>query len=188
MPDTPRRTTPQRQAQSSTHDAPHPLPANTPDASYLTTDQFFSNLHHDFAAARRHIALAFFTVSLRPNKQHNHAARLFELLAVRAASRVRVTLLIPPFRHVQSNRRAVADLADTLIQIRTPPDDTPLHAKLAIIDSRVLYISSHNLARRSFSRNIEAAARITNPADIARAHTDYMRWWHMSRPVNHEVR
>lgn len=183
----------QRETEGHLHDdeTTRPRPTGRPQkdapgrcttAHYLQTDGFFYALRDDINLARTRIWLAYFTVSIRPNRDTNPAARLLRLIADRAAAGVDVRLLIPPFRHVKSNRRTLADLQHTKILVHTTKDSRPLHLKFALIDSTALYISTHNLSRKSFDCNLEAAARLTSSHDITAAHNDYQRWWHSSRP------
>lgn len=152
-------------------------------AAYLSTDSFYYRLRAAIENAQEDIDLAYYVVSNRPDRPTNPAAVLFHRLADAAASRVTVRLIIPAFNHVKSNKRTASEIARRGIIIRTMPNHKPLHLKFALIDNSRLFVGSHNLCRKSFERNVEAAAEIWDPASLIDAARDFREWWAASRAV-----
>lgn len=52
-----------------------------------------------------------------------------------------------------------------------------LHSKLCIIDSRCVYVGSHNMTKRSLNSNWEATARLDDYESVAQAKTYYNMIW-----------
>ena len=151
--------------------------------TYLTTDAFYYRIRAAIENAESDIDLAYFVINNRPDRTTNPASVIFHRLADAAARRVDVKLLIPAFNHVRTNRGPAIELARRGLTVRTMPHHIPLHLKFAMVDRAVLFVGSQNLCRKSFQRNLEAAAEIRDPASLIDGHQDFMGWWASGRVV-----
>lgn len=101
-------------------------------------------------------------------------------LAIQAAGRrgvkVRVLLNIESMGHAitKINTRTEQFLRLAGVDVKFGQIGTTTHAKMLIIDDRILILGSHNVSKGSFSKNQEASIVVEGPEAI-RPYIDYFR-------------
>jgi phosphatidylserine/phosphatidylglycerophosphate/cardiolipin synthase-like enzyme len=106
-------------------------------------------------------------------------------LAIQAAARrgvkVRVLLNIESMGHAitKINSRTATYLQMAGCEVKFGQIGVATHAKMFIIDDRILVLGSHNISKGSFSRNQEASI-VVEGGEAIRAYIDYFRilWDH----------
>jgi phosphatidylserine/phosphatidylglycerophosphate/cardiolipin synthase-like enzyme len=73
-------------------------------------------------------------------------------------------------RAVMNNTHMVPMLQKLGIDARGLKDKRTLHAKMVLIDGRLLVLGSHNLTRNAFAHNIEASLAVELPESERRFH------------------
>lgn len=89
--------------------------------------------------------------------QPAHKVQRLNIALVNAAKRGVVV------RAVLNKKDLLPILKGAGIQARTMRDKRTLHAKMILVDGRVLVIGSHNLTRNAFSHNVEASLAVELP-------------------------
>lgn len=147
--------------------APGPVEVAGGEALLLADGDYFEALIAGIDEARREILLSAFYFRTRGSTDYRPDAVLRHLdEAVRRGVRVDAVLERGPEADSVS-----ADNAGTAEKLRTSgirvcldtPDRTT-HAKVVVIDGRILFVGSHNLTQSALKFNRELSVRIVSPA------------------------
>lgn len=159
-----------------------PVQARTGPAGILLDREYYTSLMQDLAQARHSILIIMYL--FKPSAYASALPdRIIDLLARKRAQGVDVSVLLNVDRD-HPGRKTVDTLNETnlhtarLLEANGIPVylDSPrrtTHTKAVVIDTRIVYIGSHNFTHSALRYNHEASIRIVSPA-AARALTDYM--------------
>ena len=96
--------------------------------------------------------------------------------AARRGVKVRALLNVESFGHAitKINSRTAQHLTMAGCEVKFGQIGVATHAKLIIIDGRIMVLGSHNVSKGSFSRNQEASI-IVDGGEAVRPYADYFR-------------
>lgn len=126
----------------------------------ITTGKaFFQTLNIYLLQAQKEILLSTFKIDLAQGSEYKPLKKTISLLTKQAQKGVKVKLICPgpPQKRAiaQQNFAAIRHLTMAGVDFRGVSGYATLHAKLCIIDRRILAIGSHNLAKGACSKNWE---------------------------------
>ena len=154
---------------------------------YLPDETFIYTINRIIGAAERSIYIATFKLELTHTFRGRKVRQFFRLLEEKKAAGVDIKILVNTRgggKHIpRTNLYAINHLKNHKIQVRIPPRDRICHAKIIIVDDKVLVIGSHNLSTKSCHNNIEASIVTPVPAMIGSAIRHYLTIWNRSKPA-----
>ena len=142
----------------------------------LPDEAYFPALLQHLAQANRRIGLVMFLFKAT-DRQDNRPAQLAQALIDARRRGVRVEVLLEKSGYDEELNRENEKVAQLLrknrIEVRLDSPGTTTHAKLVVIDSRYVFLGSHNLTQAALKRNHEVSLLLDNTA-LAREITDYI--------------
>lgn len=110
-------------------------------------------------SAKEEICISTFRFENPYNKKSRSLDALYFALRSALNRGVHVDILLNLYSEVkrlgQVNKKSAIILKGYGAQVRRPPGNIPNHAKVMIVDHRVLVLGSHNITRHSFGNNFE---------------------------------
>ncbi|MEW6500495.1 MAG: phospholipase D-like domain-containing protein [Thermodesulfobacteriota bacterium] len=142
----------------------------------LTDEAYFPALLQAIDEARRTIEMAMFLFKTG-DAPDNRPARLAKALIAARSRGVRVEVLLEKSGYDEGVNRENEEVANLLrknrIEVRFDTPETTTHAKLVVIDSRYVFVGSHNLTQAALKHNHEFSLLIDNSA-LAREASGYL--------------
>ena len=126
----------------------------------LPDREFQAVLEQEIAAARSEIVLTLhlFTAMEEVSRR---AREMAEVLAETARRGVKVIVVVEIGKEVspvtQANRKTARFLSERGVQVYSDMSGTVVHAKVAVIDRRLVFIGSHDLTQQSLGHYREAS-------------------------------
>lgn len=154
----------------------------------VTTDQFFDALARHMACSSSSVQLAYFDIHPFPQTDSNPAHRIFTLILDLRSRHVPCLILTTNLRSNPGNRKSLIWASQVGLTVRTSPDLSTMHAKLAIFDRRRMIIGSHNLSPRAMSSNLELSLETDDAATVLDASRIFDDWWQRSIPIREVTR
>ncbi len=154
-----------------------------PDARpvVLLDREYYTSLMRDIGHAKKSIIVIMYVVKTT-GYRYALPDRIVSLLIRKHESGVGVTVILDmdqvstknhgPDGVDRTNLSVAKMLKERGIKVYFGPRDRIVHAKVVIIDTRIVYIGSHNLTESALKYNHEATIRIVSP-DVARRLTGY---------------
>lgn len=133
------------------------------------------------------VLLAYYDIHIHPKSPKNPAWDILQNLIDARRTGTDVRLLLPAFKYNRANRRSGCYLDAAGFAVRIMPEHMPLHAKIIIFDRAAVFLGSHNLSRPGLTKNLEASAILTTPADVNAAREDFFKWWRIAVPLKREA-
>lgn len=129
----------------------------------LTDREFQAVLEREIALARKEVVLSLHLFTAVEGKDDRPGA-LAELLATVAGKGVQVIVVLEIGKETslitQANKDAAALLAGRGVRVYADMSGTIVHAKLAVIDRRLVFIGSHDLTQQSLGWYREATLAV----------------------------
>ncbi len=133
----------------------------------LTDREFQAVLETEIAAARSEVVLALHLFSVSEDRD-DHPRAIADLLAETARRGVQVITILEIGKEVspitRANREAAAYLQDRGVKVYSDMTGTTVHAKLAVIDRRLVFLGSHDLSQPSLANYREATLAVDSEA------------------------
>jgi len=126
----------------------------------LPDREFQAVLEQEISAARSEVVLTLhlFTAMEEVNRR---AREMAEVLAETAKRGVKVIVVVEIGKEVspvtQANRKTARFLSERGVQVYSDMSGTVVHAKVAVIDRRLVFIGSHDLTQQSLGHYREVS-------------------------------
>jgi len=159
----------------------HPFAIITSDE---TSIHFLSFRHALIAAtktARKRVWILSYVINANLNRQGDPITHFFSILRTRhsAGCDIKIILDNPQINrpNYHCNKYIMRRLMEWQIPFRTPPPRVTSHAKAILIDSSVLFIGSHNLAKSSLLNPLDCTVELRNSFLIQSFAKVYTELW-----------
>jgi phosphatidylserine/phosphatidylglycerophosphate/cardiolipin synthase-like enzyme len=133
----------------------------------LSDRQFQALLEQEISAAREEVVICQHLFSIDEEMGKDRALALADLLVQTAARGVDVIVVLEIGRERSpitiSNRRTARYLQERGVRVYADMSGTIVHARLAVIDRRLVFLGSHDLTHQSLGRYREASLLVDSP-------------------------
>ena len=147
-----------------------------PEVRLLCNRDYLPVLYRIIDQAREEVVIAAFLFKVSP-RERSRTRRLLEHLGQARHRDVRVLVLLERSKRggvTRVNRAAARLLQDAGIEVAWDPPRRTTHAKVVIVDRRLVLLGSHNLTESALGYNNEVSVLIRDP-DLA----ERLRAWVM---------
>lgn len=133
----------------------------------LADREFLAVLESEIAAARSEVVVAAHLFSVSENRE-DHPKAVADLLVETSRRGVEVIVILEIGKEVspitRANRETAAYLQDRGVKVYSDMTGTTVHAKLAVIDRRLVFVGSHDLSHPSLASYREATLAVDSEA------------------------
>ncbi len=134
--------------------------------SLLPNKEYYKELRRAIGEARHSIDMAMFIFKITDSPKNRAVKIMNELIAARERG-VKVRILLDRSGHdggiTRENERVAEKLRANNIDVSLDTKSKTTHSKIVIIDSRLVFLGSHNLTNSALGRNYELSLMIDNP-------------------------
>ena len=148
-------------------------PSEVPGSVELLMDKdYYMSLLSAINSAKSEIYVMMFLMKYDPGDSYDPANDLIRALAQAEHRGVKVHVLLEDSLDI--NRVAYNYLRSNGVDVSFDSPSTTLHAKVVVIDGRIVFIGSHNWSEAALNWNHEVSVRIDSP-EFAKEMEDYFR-------------
>jgi phosphatidylserine/phosphatidylglycerophosphate/cardiolipin synthase-like enzyme len=140
----------------------------------LTDRDYFPQVSEAFAAASSSIHMLMYNVNYYTDYPDSNVNLLIDGLDAAAARGVDVRIIADEYT---TDRPVLTLLKERGINIKYDSKDTTTHAKLIIIDSKIIIIGSTNWSHYALDKNHEANVVVNSPALAAQFEAYFEKIW-----------
>lgn len=140
------------------------------DVVPLVDDEYFWRLKEDLARAGSSVEVMMFEIKLGKTEDNPANRLVSELIAAKnrgVTVRVRLEQSNLDRSLTRSNRKTSELLKSHGIYAEFDLPDVETHAKVVLIDGRILYVGNHNWSESALARNKEVSLRIESPKPVS---------------------
>jgi phosphatidylserine/phosphatidylglycerophosphate/cardiolipin synthase-like enzyme len=134
----------------------------------LTDRQFQARFEREISAAREEVVICQHLFAIDEKTKNDRALALADLLVQTAARGVDVIVVLEIGRETSpitiSNRKMARYLQERGVRVYADMSGTVVHARLAVIDRRFVFLGSHDLTHQSLGRYREASLIVDSPS------------------------
>jgi len=167
----------------------HPFQIISTDQASIHFLSFATAMLSAVRAARKRVWILSFVINANLSIKNDPITLLFSLLRDhRAAGRdIRFILDNPRISrpNYHCNKFFMRHLMEWGIPFCTPPENVTSHAKAILIDSSVLFIGSHNLAKSSLTNPLDCTVELRNEFLIQSFAETFLLLWGSSSMVSY---
>lgn len=147
----------------------------------LHDEEFLPAAFNLISWAKKTIFISSFKLEITTKPRGRNLARLFDLIAQKAADGVDVRILTNKHDnqgHVPStNAYAILHLKKKKIKVRYLQNNRICHAKTIIVDSDMAILGSHNLSIKSCHNNFEISYTVSHSQMVATLESMFVKVW-----------
>ncbi len=159
----------------------HPFNLITQDGVSIHFLSFKNSLLQSISQAKKRVWILSYVINCNLNKAGDPITAVFSMLRKKklAGCDVRVVLDNPQANkpNFHCNKFFMRRLMEWGIPFQTPPTRVTSHAKAILIDEKVLFIGSHNLAKSSLLNPLDCTVEIHNAFLIQSFAETYRLLW-----------
>jgi len=167
----------------------HPFQIITSDQTSIHFLSYATALVGAVRSARRRVWVLAYVINANLSKQSDPITLFFTILRDRrtAGCDIRFILDNPQINrpNYHCNKFFMRHLMEWGIPFCTPPPRVTSHAKAVLIDDKVLFIGSHNLAKSSLLNPLDCTVELRNDFLIQSFAETYMMLWKNSSMVSY---
>lgn len=167
----------------------HPFQIITTDQASIHFLSYATTLIAAVRQAHKRVWVLAFVINANLSKQNDPITLLFSILRARrsAGCDIRFILDNPQINrpNYHCNRFFMRRLMEWEFQFCTPPPHVTSHAKAVLIDDKVLFIGSHNLAKSSLLNPLDCTVELRNEFLIQSFAETYQMLWKNSAMVTY---
>ncbi|WP_297464216.1 phospholipase D-like domain-containing protein [Thermococcus sp.] len=146
-------------------------PSEVPGSvEFLMDKDYYMSLLSAINSAKSEIYVMMFLMKYDPGDSYDPANDLIRALVKAEQRGVRVHVLLED--GIEENRKAYDYLKQNGVDVTFDSPATTLHAKVVVIDGRIVFIGSHNWSEAALNWNHEVSVRIDSE-EFARKMEDY---------------
>ena len=168
----------------------HPFRIITQDQTSIHFLSFATTLIAAARQARRRVWIFCFVLNANLNRQNDPVTLFLSILRARrdAGCDIRFILDNPQISrpNYHCNKFFMRRLMEWNFQFCTPPPKITSHAKAILIDDKVLFIGSHNLAKSSLMNPLDCTVELRNEFLIKSFAETYEMLWQDSSMVSYQ--
>jgi phosphatidylserine/phosphatidylglycerophosphate/cardiolipin synthase-like enzyme len=167
----------------------HPFQIITKDDCSIHFLSYSNALISAARQARRRIWILCYVLNATLSKQSDPVTQLMAILQARRAAGVDVRFVLdnPQINrpNYHCNKFFMRRLMEWDFKFCTPPPHVTSHAKVVLIDDKVLFIGSHNLAKSSLTNPLDCTVELRNEFLIQSFAETYKMLWDSSSMVSY---
>ena len=167
----------------------HPFQIITKDDCSIHFLSFGNALINAARSARRRVWILCYVINANLSKQSDPVTQLMAILQARhaAGADVRFILDNPQISkpNYHCNKFFMRRLMEWDFKFCTPPPRVTSHAKAVLIDDKVLFIGSHNLAKSSLMNPLDCTVELRNEFLIQSFAETYKMLWENSSMISY---
>lgn len=147
----------------------------------ISDNQYISTAERIITQAKKEILLSTFKLQLSAGSKGRRFMTIYTALLKAQARGVKIKVLAhyapKPETVPYSNAGCMRMLRAKGIEVRYLPRGRIAHAKILLIDTKVLLTGSHNWSLKSLTYNFEMSLLVTDSLSIVQAHVFFLRTW-----------
>lgn len=167
----------------------HPFQILTKDETSIHFLSFANALIAAARAARHRVWVLAFVINANLSKQADPVTLFMSILQARRAAGADIRFILdnPQINrpNYHCNKFFMRRLMEWNFQFCTPPPTVTSHAKAVLIDDKVLFIGSHNLAKSSLTNPLDCTVELRNDFLIKSFAETYLMLWRDSSMVSY---
>jgi len=167
----------------------HPFQIITQDQTSIHFLSYSNALLDAVRSAKKRVWVLAYVINANLSKQSDPVTLLMTVLQARrkAGCDIRFILDSPKENrgNYHCNKFFMRHLMEWGFQFCTPPDNVTSHAKAVLVDDRILFIGSHNLAKSSLTNPLDCTVELRNGFLIQSFAETYKMLWGSSSMVSY---